>query len=183
MKARSEKQGSAGRAAERAPAERIDSRRGVKDVMETVMKAVFVVCGLVAVGFVLIISIYLIISGLPAIREVGLWNFLAGTNWDPRQQERQRRIRHPAHDFHQHLRHLRRHLDRRAHRLPHGRVPQQGGRQAGRRRDTRGGGPAGRHPQRGLRPGGHDGAAAPSSARASTSRRATRSSPPSSCWP
>ena len=83
VKARSEKQGSAGRAAERAPAERIDSRRGVKDVMETVMKAVFVVCGLVAVGFVLIISIYLIISGLPAIREVGLWNFLAGTNWDP----------------------------------------------------------------------------------------------------
>ena len=69
-------------AATAAP-ERIDSRRGVKDVMETVMRAVFVVCGLVAVGFVLVISVYLIISGIPAIREVGLWDFLSGTTWEP----------------------------------------------------------------------------------------------------
>ncbi len=69
-------------AAAAAP-ERIDSRRGVKDVMETVMRAVFVVCGLVAVGFVLVISAYLIISGIPAIREVGLWDFLSGTSWEP----------------------------------------------------------------------------------------------------
>ncbi len=69
-------------AAAAAP-ERIDSRRGVKDVMETVMRAVFVVCGLVAVGFVLVISAYLVISGIPAIREVGLWDFLSGTTWEP----------------------------------------------------------------------------------------------------
>ena len=61
-------------------AERIDSRRGVKDAMEHVMRALFLICGLVAVGFVLVISIYLIISGIPAIREVGLWNFLSGTD-------------------------------------------------------------------------------------------------------
>lgn len=36
-----------------------------------------------AVAFVLVISIYLIVSGIPAIREVGLFNFLGGTNWDP----------------------------------------------------------------------------------------------------
>ena len=65
------------------PAESIDSKRGVKDVMEGVMKGVFVVCGLVAIAFVLVISVYLIISGIPAIREVGLWNFLSGTNWEP----------------------------------------------------------------------------------------------------
>ena len=65
------------------PVESIDSRRGAKDAMEGVMKGVFVVCGLVAIAFVLVISVYLIISGLPAIREVGLWNFLAGTNWEP----------------------------------------------------------------------------------------------------
>ena len=64
-------------------AERIDSRRGVKDAMEHVMRALFLICGLVAVGFVLVISIYLIISGIPAIREVGLWNFLSGTDWHP----------------------------------------------------------------------------------------------------
>ena len=65
------------------PVESIDSRRGAKDAMEGVMKGVFVVCGLVAIAFVLVISVYLIISGIPAIREVGLWNFLAGTNWEP----------------------------------------------------------------------------------------------------
>ena len=63
--------------------ERIDSRRGARDVLEHVMKGIFVVCGLVAVGFVLIISVYLIVSGIPAIKEVGLWEFLSGTDWDP----------------------------------------------------------------------------------------------------
>ena len=64
-------------------AERIDSKKGFKDVMEHIMKAIFLVCGLVAIAFVLVISIYLIVSGIPAIREVGLWNFLAGSTWDP----------------------------------------------------------------------------------------------------
>lgn len=45
------------------------------------MTVVFVICGLIAVAFVLLISIYLIISGIPAIREVGLFNFLFGTTW------------------------------------------------------------------------------------------------------
>ena len=84
VKIRAEKENAAINAAagERAD-ERIDSRRGIKDVMEHVMKAIFLVCGLVAIAFVLVISVYLIISGIPAIREVGLLNFLGGTNWDP----------------------------------------------------------------------------------------------------
>ncbi len=45
------------------------------------MHAVFFVCGAAAVGFVLLISIYLIVSGLPAIREIGLIDFLAGREW------------------------------------------------------------------------------------------------------
>lgn len=48
---------------------------------ERIMQILFLICGLVAVGFVLIISIYLIVSGIPAIREVGLFNFLFGTTW------------------------------------------------------------------------------------------------------
>ncbi len=48
---------------------------------EHIMTVVFVICGLIAVAFVLLISIYLIISGIPAIREVGLFNFLFGTTW------------------------------------------------------------------------------------------------------
>ena len=58
--------------AQEDPAAGIDSKRGVKDAMENVMKGVFVVCGLVAIAFVLVISVYLVISGIPAIREVGL---------------------------------------------------------------------------------------------------------------
>ena len=49
--------------------------------MERVMNAIFFVCGMVAVAFVLLISIYLIISGLPAIIEIGPINFLFGTRW------------------------------------------------------------------------------------------------------
>ena len=49
--------------------------------MEEVMKILFLVCGMISVGFVLFISIYLIISGLPAIIEIGPINFLFGTRW------------------------------------------------------------------------------------------------------
>ena len=46
------------------------------------MKAVFLLCGFIAIAFVLLITIYLILSGLPAIKEVGLIDFLFGTRWD-----------------------------------------------------------------------------------------------------
>ena len=45
------------------------------------MNAVFFICGFIAIVFVLFISIYLIISGLPAIKEIGLVDFLFGTEW------------------------------------------------------------------------------------------------------
>lgn len=48
---------------------------------EVFMNLLFFVCGLIAVVFVLFISIYLIVSGLPAIREIGLVDFLFGTEW------------------------------------------------------------------------------------------------------
>ena len=49
--------------------------------LEVFMNLLFFVCGLIAVVFVLFISIYLIVSGLPAIREIGLVDFLFGTLW------------------------------------------------------------------------------------------------------
>ena len=42
---------------------------------------IFLICGLVAVTFVLCISVYLVVSGIPAIREIGLIHFLGGTKW------------------------------------------------------------------------------------------------------
>ena len=49
--------------------------------LEVFMNLLFFVCGLIAVVFVLFISIYLIVSGRPAIREIGLVDFLFGTEW------------------------------------------------------------------------------------------------------
>ena len=49
--------------------------------LEVIMNLLFFFCGLIAIVFVLFISIYLIISGLPAIREIGLVDFLFGTEW------------------------------------------------------------------------------------------------------
>lgn len=49
---------------------------------ETAMRVLLLVCALTAVIFVLLITVYLILSGLPAIREVGLLDFLFGRTWD-----------------------------------------------------------------------------------------------------
>lgn len=49
--------------------------------VERTMHILFLLCGVIAIGFVLLISVYLILAGLPAIREVGLKEFLLGTQW------------------------------------------------------------------------------------------------------
>lgn len=54
-----------------------------KEALEKGMHLLFLLCGAVAVAFVLLISIYLILSGVPAIREIGLGEFLFGKVWDP----------------------------------------------------------------------------------------------------
>ncbi len=48
---------------------------------ETVVHGIFLILGLITVGCVLLITIYLIISGIPAIRQIGLVSFLFGTKW------------------------------------------------------------------------------------------------------
>lgn len=52
------------------------------DPLENAMQLLFFLCGAVAVAFVLVITVYLVVSGLPAIQKVGLGNFLLGTTWD-----------------------------------------------------------------------------------------------------
>ena len=56
---------------------------GARKALENVIHLIFLLCGIVAVGFVLVISVYLILSGLPAIRQIGLFKFLFGKVWDP----------------------------------------------------------------------------------------------------
>lgn len=53
-----------------------------KDWMENIIHGVFLFCGIISVAFVLLISVYLIVSGIPAIRQIGLVKFLFGTTWN-----------------------------------------------------------------------------------------------------
>lgn len=46
-------------------------------------QAVFQVFACMSVGAVLIITVYMIVAGVPAIAQIGLGNFLFGTNWNP----------------------------------------------------------------------------------------------------
>lgn len=50
-------------------------------VFETIIHGVFLILGLITVGCVLLITVYLIISGIPAISKIGLFKFLFGTKW------------------------------------------------------------------------------------------------------
>ena len=49
--------------------------------VDRAMQGVFLVCGLITIACVFVITIYLIISGLPAIREIGIVKFLFGRVW------------------------------------------------------------------------------------------------------
>lgn len=50
-------------------------------LMENILHGVFLILGLITVGCVLLITVYLVISGIPAIRQIGLADFLFGKTW------------------------------------------------------------------------------------------------------
>lgn len=52
-----------------------------RNLLENSIHGIFLILGLITVGCVLLITVYLIISGIPAIREIGLIKFLFGTEW------------------------------------------------------------------------------------------------------
>lgn len=53
----------------------------ISGLLEKSMNVIFTVCGFVAVAFVLVITIFLVVSGTPAIGEIGLIDFLFDTKW------------------------------------------------------------------------------------------------------
>ena len=53
-----------------------------KRLLENTVHGIFLILGLITVGSVLLITVYLVISGIPAIREIGLVKFLFGKTWD-----------------------------------------------------------------------------------------------------
>ena len=60
-----------------------------KRFMENAIHGFFLLMGLVMVGCVLLISVYLVVSGIPAIREIGLVKFLFGPVWNSNAAEPQ----------------------------------------------------------------------------------------------
>ncbi len=52
-----------------------------KQLVENLVHGLFLLLGLITVGCVLLITVYLVVSGIPAIREIGLVNFLFGRLW------------------------------------------------------------------------------------------------------
>lgn len=52
-----------------------------KKFVEKLMNAVFFLCGILAIGCVLLITVYMVGAGLPALREIGLGSFLFGREW------------------------------------------------------------------------------------------------------
>ena len=51
------------------------------NLTETLVHGVLLLLSLVTVGCVLLITVYLVVSGIPAIREIGLMDFLFGPTW------------------------------------------------------------------------------------------------------
>ena len=52
------------------------------NLLEHIVHGIFLILGLITVGCVLVITVYLVVSGIPAIREIGLWDFLFGEKWE-----------------------------------------------------------------------------------------------------
>lgn len=52
-----------------------------KQFVERLMNALFFLCGVLAIASVALIAIYMIVSGIPAIHEIGLLHFLTGEVW------------------------------------------------------------------------------------------------------
>ena len=60
---------------------RVRLPRTPADWLEAVMNFIFFLCGMLAVCCVVLISVYMVISGVPAIHKIGLFRFLFGTEW------------------------------------------------------------------------------------------------------
>ena len=52
-------------------------------IIEKSMNVTFSICGITAVVFVLLITGFLVVNGIPAIKEIGITDFLFGSVWAP----------------------------------------------------------------------------------------------------
>lgn len=52
-----------------------------QNLFELIVYGIFLILGLITVGCVLLITVYLVLAGIPAIREIGFFDFVLGTKW------------------------------------------------------------------------------------------------------
>lgn len=52
-----------------------------KRIFENIIHGIFLIIGLITIGFVLLITVYLVLSGIHAIQEIGIFKFLFGKIW------------------------------------------------------------------------------------------------------
>ncbi len=50
-------------------------------IFENIVHGIFLILGMITVGCVLLITLYLVLAGIPAIRKIGLYDFLFGAKW------------------------------------------------------------------------------------------------------
>lgn len=55
----------------------------MRDFKEKLMHIVFLLCALTSVLAVMLICVFLFVNGIPAMREIGLFDFLGGSKWSP----------------------------------------------------------------------------------------------------
>lgn len=55
----------------------------MKHIKEKIMKLLFFLTACVSIAVVILICIFLLASGIPAIKEIGVFNFLLGIKWKP----------------------------------------------------------------------------------------------------
>lgn len=60
---------------------------GNANIIEKAMGFIFTVCGLATLVFVTVITVFLFVSGIPAIREIGIADFMTGNLWSPTSSE------------------------------------------------------------------------------------------------
>ena len=56
-------------------------KANVRDLVEVIMNGVFFLMGMTAIAFVALITVYMFVSGLPAIAKIGPVDFLLGRTW------------------------------------------------------------------------------------------------------
>ncbi len=58
-----------------------------KKLVEKIMSAIFLFCGIVSIICIVFITVYMFVAGTPAVFEIGFVDFLFGTEWKPTASE------------------------------------------------------------------------------------------------